>query len=190
MNIQSVGQVVFEFLSDVRVEVEAATEQLSSDAGLVPLREFDRRPGWTENFAAQIHDGRCGGTHPILEMIRQRVLGILAGYEDQNDHEALRSDGIFKLIAGRSPDGRDLASQPTLSRLENAVTAADLLRLEEWFLAQFIDSFAAPPTELTLDIDVFDDPTHGRPRSSRRSSGLHRRCTREGGRSRLPASWG
>jgi hypothetical protein len=161
VNIQSVGQVVFEFLSEVRVEVEAATEQLSSDAGLVPIREFDRRLGWTEGFAAQIHDGRCGGVHAILEMIRQRVFGILAGYEDQNDHDTLRSDGVFKLIAGRSPDGRDLASQPTLSRLENAVTAADLLRLEEWFLAQFIGSFDAPPAELTLDIDVYDDPTHG-----------------------------
>ena len=161
MNIQSVEQVVFEFLSDVRVEVEAVAEQLSSDAGLVPIRELDRRLGWTEGFAAQIHDGRCGGMHTVWEMIRQRVFGILAGYEDQNDHDTLRSDGIFKLIAGRSPEGRDLASQPTLSRLENAVTAADLLRLEEWFLARFIDSFDAPPAELTLDIDVFDDPTHG-----------------------------
>jgi len=132
VNIQSVGQVVFEFLSDVRVEVEAVAEQLSSDAGLVPIREFDRRLGWTEGFAAQIHDSRCGGLHTVLEMIRQRVFGILAGYEDQNDHDTLRSDGIFKLIAGRSPAGRDLASQPTLSRLENAVTAADLLRLEEF----------------------------------------------------------
>lgn len=66
---------------------------------LVPIREFDRRLGWTEGFAAQIHDGRT-----ILEMIRQRVFGILAGYEDQYDHDTLRSDGIFKLIAGRSPD--------------------------------------------------------------------------------------
>ena len=72
MNIQSVGQVVFELLSAVRVEVEAVEEQLSSDAGLVPIGEFDRRLGWTEGFAAQIHDGRCGGTHTVLEMIRQR----------------------------------------------------------------------------------------------------------------------
>ena len=161
MNIQSVGQVVFEFLGPARVEVEAVAEQFSSDAGLVPIREFDRRLGWTEGFAAQIRDGRCGGRHTILEMVRQRVFGILAGYEDQNDHDTLRSDGVFKLIAGRSPDGLDLASQPTLSRLENAITAADLLRLEEWYLAEFIGSFAAPPAELTLDIDVFDDPTHG-----------------------------
>jgi hypothetical protein len=153
--------LVFDFLGWVRIEVQALEEHVSSDAGLLPIRQFDEGLGWTEGFAAQLHDGRCGGLHSVLEMIRQRVFGILAGYEDQNDHDTLRSDGVFKLVAGRRPDSFDLASQPTLSRLENAATAADLLRLEEWFLARFISSFAAPPTQLTLDIDVFDDPTHG-----------------------------
>jgi len=161
MNIQSVGQLVFDFLGRMRIEVEAVEEQVSSDAGLLPIRQFDERLGWTEGFAAQIHDGRSGQFHTVGEMVRQRVFGILAGYEDQNDHDTLRSDGVFKLVAGRRPDDLDLASQPTLSRLENAITASDLLRLEEWFLAQFIGSFEAPPTQLTLDIDVFDDPTHG-----------------------------
>lgn len=161
MSIQTVGQVVFDFLGSVPVRVEVAEEQLSSDAGLLPLRQFDERLGWTEGFAAQIRDGRQGPLHSVVEMVRQRVFGILAGYEDQNDHDTLRSDGVFKLIAGRSPDGRDLASQPTLSRLENAVTAGDLLRMEEWYLQQFISSFTEAPAELTLDIDVFDDPTHG-----------------------------
>lgn len=161
MNIHSVEQVVFDFLGSLPVRVEFVEEQLSSDAGLLPLRQFDERLGWTSSFAAQIKDGRQGHTHAVVEMVRQRVFGILAGYEDQNDHDTLRSDGVFKLVAGRRPDDLDLASQPTLSRLENSVTAGDLLRLEEWFLQKFIRSFAAPPTELTLDIDVFDDPTHG-----------------------------
>lgn len=162
MSIQTAGQVVFDFLkSGPAVLVEVAEEQLSSDAGLLPLRQFDERLGWTESFAAQIQDGRQGYLHSVVEMVRQRVFGILAGYEDQNDHDTLRSDGVFKLVAGRSPEGRDLASQPTLSRLENAITAGDLLRMEEWFLQQFISSFSEPPAELTLDIDVFDDPTHG-----------------------------
>src|SRR4029079_10453490 len=99
-------------------------EQISSDAGLLPIREFDERLGWTAGFAAQLRDSRCGVVHTVLEMVRQRVFGILAGYEDQNDHDTLRSDGIFKLVAGRCPDGFDLASQPTPSRLEEAVTAA------------------------------------------------------------------
>lgn len=162
MSIQTAGQVVFDFLkSGPAVLVEVAEEQLSSDAGLLPLRQFDERLGLTESFAAQIRDGRQGCLHSVVEMVRQRVFGILAGYEDQNDHDTLRSDGVFKLVAGRSPEGRDLASQPTLSRLENAITAGDLLRMEEWFLQQFISSFSEPPAELTLDIDVFDDPTHG-----------------------------
>ena len=161
MSIQSVGQFVFGFLGRTRVEVEPVEERISSDAGLLPMREFDERLGWTKGFAAQVRDGRRGGVHTVLEMVRQRVFGILAGYEDQNDHDALRSDGVFKLLAGRRPDADDLASQPTLSRLENAVTAADLLRLEEWFLEQFVRSFAEPPSQLTLDIDTFDDPAHG-----------------------------
>lgn len=161
MNIHSVEQVVFDFLGSLPVQIEVVEEQLSSDGGLLPLRQFDERLGWTEGFAAQIKDGRQGHTHAVVEMVRQRVFGILAGYEDQNDHDTLRSDGIFKLVAGRQPDDLDLASQPTLSRLENSVTAGDLLRLEEFYLQKFIRSFEQPPTELTLDIDVFDDPTHG-----------------------------
>jgi hypothetical protein len=153
--------LVFEDLGPQRVEVEVSEAPLSSDAGLLPIREFDRRLGWTEGFAAQLTDHRQGYDHALVEMVRQRVFGILAGYEDQNDHDTLRSDPILKLVAGRAADAADLASQPTLSRFENGVTAADLLRLEARFLEQFVGSFAEPPHSLTLDIDLFDDPTHG-----------------------------
>jgi hypothetical protein len=161
MSIQSALPVVFESLADKRVELEVSEAPLSSDAGLLPIREFDRRLGWTEGFAAQLTDHRQGSRHALVEMVQQRVFGILAGYEDQNDHDTLRSDPIFKLVAGRNADADDLASQPTLSRFENGVTAADLLRLEAWFLEQFLQSFDEPPHSLTLDIDLFDDPTHG-----------------------------
>jgi hypothetical protein len=96
----------------------------------LPIREFDERLGRAAGFAEQLHDARASRRHAIVEMVRQRVFGILAGYEDQNDHDTLRSDALFKIVAGRRPDAPDLASQPTLSRLENAVTASDLLRLE------------------------------------------------------------
>jgi hypothetical protein len=161
MIIQSVLPVVLEFLGHKPIEVGPVLDPISSDAGLLPIREFDERLGLTAGFAAQLSDARVGGSHLLLEMVRQRVFGILAGYEDQNDHDALRSDAVFKLVAGRSPDDRDLASQPTLSRFENAVTAGDLLRLEDWFLEQFIQSFDEPPVQITLDIDLFDDPAHG-----------------------------
>ena len=101
-------------------------------------------------------------TQSIASMVRQRVYGVLADYEDQNDHDTLRSDPVFKLIAGRLPDDPDLASQPTLSRFENAVTIPDLWRLRDVMVDQFIASFESPPTQLTLDFDAFDDPTHGR----------------------------
>ena len=90
-----------------------------------------------------------------------RVFGILAGYPDQNDHDTLRSDPVFKLVASRSLDEDDLASQSTLSRFENAIDVKSLLRLRDVFLDQFIASFDKPPTRITLDIDPFDDPTHG-----------------------------
>lgn len=93
---------------------------------------------------------------------------MLADYEDQNDHDTLRSNPIFKVIAGRGPSDpmQDLASQPTLSRFENAVSIADLNRLREVFVTLFIQSLEVscggqPPQRITLDMDAWDDETHG-----------------------------
>ena len=99
--------------------------------------------------------------HTFLEMVRSRVYGILAGYEDQNDHDTLRHDPVFKLVADRSPEEDDLASQPTLSRFENAISIQSLKRLRDVFLDQFIASFDTPPRHLTFDLDAVDDPAHG-----------------------------
>jgi hypothetical protein len=158
---QGAWQHSFQFGGGKEIVVEPAAAQLSSDAGLLPVRAFDERIGLTEHFAAALDDRRQDPRHLVREMVRSRVYGILADYEDQNDHDALRSDPVFKLIAGRSPDGSDLASQPTLSRFENAVSIPDLWRLQDVFLDQFIASFDTPPARLTFDIDTFDDPTHG-----------------------------
>jgi hypothetical protein len=94
-------------------------------------------------------------------MVRQRIYGILADYEDQNDHDTLRADPVFKVIADRLPDDPDLASQPTLSRFENAASIPDLWRLRDVLADEFIQSFQAPPGHITLDLDAFDDPAHG-----------------------------
>jgi hypothetical protein len=143
------------------LEVEQVEEHLSSDAGLLPFFELDRKLAWSESFASCIQDRRQGCTHSVLSIVRQRVYGIVGGYEDQNDHDSLRSDPVFKLIAERLPDDKDLASQPTISRLENSVTAADLLRMEDWFIDRFVASFSTASSQITLDVDLFDDPTHG-----------------------------
>ena len=161
MSLHDVWSLNFDFLPQKPISVEPVQELLSTDAGLLVFRQWDEELGFTEGFAQQLEDSRRSPDHSILEMIRSRVFGILAGYEDQDDHDALRSDAVFKLLAGRLPTDEDLASQPTLSRFENAVTPGSLLRLEQWFIDRFVNSFDEPPREVTLDIDVFDDPTHG-----------------------------
>lgn len=163
MSIQSVEPICLSFLPAKPVLVERSRSQLSSDAGLLPIRQFDEHVRFTEQVAAALTDLRCAPSveHSILSMVRQRLYGLLADYEDQNDHDALRSDPVFKLVAGRAPDDPDLASQPTLSRFENAISIPDLWRLRETLMDLFLQSFDKPPARITLDIDAFDDPTHG-----------------------------
>jgi hypothetical protein len=143
--------------------IEPSAGQLSSDGGLLPLRQFDQRLGLTRAFAEALDDPRDPDLteHSFLEVVRSRVYGILAGYADQNDHDTLRHEPVFKLLAGRSPEGDDLASQPTLSRFENAISIKSLKRLRDVFLDQFIASFESPPRHLTFDLDAVDDPAHG-----------------------------
>ena len=163
MSIQGAQQLVFGFLPDLPVVLETSAAQLSSDGGLLVIREFDERIEFTKQFAGALQDTRdpLYARHSLLSMVRQRIYGVIADYEDQNDHDELRSDPVFKLIADCHPEGPDLASQPTLSRLENAVTVGDLKRLREVMAQQFLDGFETPPVRITLDVDAFDDPTHG-----------------------------
>jgi len=125
MSIQPAWQQTFDFFA-LPVVAQPSRAALSSDAGLLPLRQFDEQIGWTRAFAAALEDPRDPARidHTVPEMARSRIYGILAGYEDQNDHDTLRADPVFKLVAGRPPDADDLASQPTLSRFENAGTIA------------------------------------------------------------------
>jgi hypothetical protein len=163
MIIQPVWQEAFTFFAGKPIVVEPVDAQMTSDAGLLPMRQFDERIGLTTQFAAALHDPRYQPfvDHPFTQMVRTRIYGILADYEDQNDHDSLRKDPVFKLLAGRSPEDGDLASQPTLSRFENAIDIPSLWRLRDVLIDQFIASFREPPRHLTFDIDVFDDPTHG-----------------------------
>jgi hypothetical protein len=163
MSLQSVPPLSLSFFPSRPIHVEISPAPLTSDAGLLPIREFDERIRLTEQFAAAIEDKRdpTFTQQPLLSMVRQRIYGILADYEDQNDHDTLRTDPVFKLIADRLPEDRDLASQPTLSRFENNVSIPDLWRLRDALLDEFIESFETPPAHLTLDLDAFDDPAHG-----------------------------
>src|SRR4051812_20453016 len=163
MSIPPAGLFEFDYFGPLPIQIEVSEAPLTSDAGLLPLRQFDERIGLTKQFATALRDPREPDLveHTFLEMVRSRVFGILAGYEDQNDHDTLRTDPVFELIANRSPDDADLASQPTLSRFENQIDIASLKRLREVFVDQFIASFAEPPLSLTFGLDAVDDPTHG-----------------------------
>src|SRR5512135_232730 len=163
MSLQSVPPLSFDFFPSRPVQIEVSPAPLSSDAGLLPMRQFDEQIRLTEQFAAAIEDRRhpTFTEHSLLTMVRQRIFGILADYEDQNDHDTLRSDPVFKLSDGRLPEDPDLSSQPTLSRFENAVSITDLWRLRDVLVDLFIQSFDRPPGHLTLDLDAFDDPAHG-----------------------------
>lgn len=166
--VQADERICFDFLPHAPVVVQRHDGPLTSDAGLLPVAQFDARWRYTERMAACLgDDARVGPTHARLTMLRQRVYGIVAGYEDGNDHDALRDEPVFQLVAGRSPDERGpLASQPTLSRFENAVPIPALHRLLGFLLDTGIERLrerhgGALPAAVTLDLDATDDPTHG-----------------------------
>ncbi len=159
-------QLRFDFIPSHDVVLRPSAGLLTSDAGLLAVRQFDERVGWTRRFAACITDGRSDAAHSVLSMVRQRVYGIIAGYEDCNDHDTLRDDPVFKMIAGTLPDGDPLASQPTLSRLENAVGIASLFELIDLTIRQGVERVKAKhggtlPHRVTIDLDPTDDPAHG-----------------------------
>ena len=176
MSSQGAEQLSFDFLPDLPVVVQPSDGQLSSDAGLLALRQFDQRWNYTARMARCLFDPKPSRDQSLLSMLRQRIFGILAGYEDCNDHDTLREDPVFKLIADRLPDGKALASQPTLSRFENLATPAVLQKLIDFTIDTGIerlkqkhggtpgDQSPGPgtlPGSLTLDLDATDDPTHG-----------------------------
>jgi hypothetical protein len=139
-------------------EIRFDAPVLSSDGGLLVLKKLDARLGLTARMATRISDARKGDpTHTVLKMLRQRVYGICQGWEDCNDFERLSSDPLYKQTLEA-----ELASQPTLSRLENAVTYKDLLRLSLELVHQFVDSHkSSPPAQIVIDMDATEDPAHG-----------------------------
>jgi hypothetical protein len=145
--------------------------RLTSDGGLPWLAEAEERVGVCAALAACVPEWRRLHIHHSLEsLVRQRVFQIACGYEDQNDADTLRSDPLLKLVCGRRPErDPDLASQPTLSRLENAVDRHACQRLAHALLAVYLRAREqdGPPTHILLDIDSTDDPTHGAQEDSR-----------------------
>ena len=136
---------------------------LSSDGGLLALREVERRLGLAERLAACIDDPRLPERvrHGVAEILRFRMLMIAAGYEDGNDADSLRHDPIFKLALDRSPDDAALCSQPTISRLENLPGQRALLRMARTMVEFYCGSFRQVPRRIVLDVDDTFDAVHG-----------------------------
>jgi hypothetical protein len=138
--------------------------RLSSDAGVVLLKDIDAQLGLTRNLAAVLSDPRDPRriNFTLEDLIKQRVFQSAAGYEDANDSNPLRDDPIFKLLLNRLPEtGSSLASQPTLSRFENRVSRPELYRMALELLHQFIASYTSAPKVIVLDVDDTEDPVHG-----------------------------
>jgi len=138
--------------------------RLSSDGGVLMLREIEKHLGLAARLASGLADTRAPAStiHSYAEMIRARLFAIACGYEDCDDLDQLRFDPAFKLACGRlSESGRDLMSQPTLSRLENAPSWRELTRMGLNLIDLFCDSFSRVPERIVLDIDDTDDAVHG-----------------------------
>jgi len=138
--------------------------RLTSDAGVLLLREVERRLGIADRLAGCLRDARDPARidHTIADMLRFRTFAIAAGYEDADDCDALRQDPAFKMAAGRAPESGDpLCSQPTMSRLENAPGRRALARMLAAMVDLFCDSWACVPKHIVLDIDDTWDAAHG-----------------------------
>jgi len=171
----------FELPAVARKKVSVAFDggMLSSDAGVLVLRDVERRLGMAARLAGCIRDRRNASRidHRLEEMLRLRMFAIAAGYEDANDCATLRHDPVFKMAVGRAPEtGDPLCSQPTLSRLENAPSRVDLARLMATMIDQFCASYRRPPSSIVLDIDDTFDAVHGRQQLSLFNAHYDERC--------------
>jgi len=155
------------------VELDFDGGRLSSDAGVVLLKDIDEQLGLTRALAAVLSDPRDGRRIHFTpeDLLKQRVFQIAAGYEDANDANTLRDDPIFKLLLDHLPEtGAPLASQPTISRFENRISRTELYRMALVLLEQFIASYASPPSVIVLDVDDTEDPVHGEQEQARYDS--------------------
>jgi hypothetical protein len=152
------------------VDLDFDGGRLSSDAGLVLLKDIDEQLGFTRHLAAVLSDPRDPRRVKFTrqDLLTQRVFQIAAGYEDANDSNTLRDDPIFKLMLDRLPEtGAPLASQPTISRFANRVSRRELSRMARVVLEQFIASYTTQPKVIVLDVDDTEDRVHGQQEHAR-----------------------
>lgn len=145
---------------------------ISSDGGALLLRQTEKRLNLVPRLAACFLDGRKSERieHTVAEMLAQRIYGLALGYEDLNDHEQLRTDPLFGVLAGREELDRSLAGKSTLNRMELGAGATDRYKkitfwkegVDELLRQLFIEAHQQQPGEVILDVDTTDLPLHGK----------------------------
>src|SRR6516165_3349991 len=147
-------------LNGRRIEGNFQGGNVSSDGGLMLLRQVDRRLGLTKGLAKLLPDQRDPDRieHSLESMLRQRIYGLALGYEDLNDQDSLRKDLLWQSAAERD---EELASCSTLCRLENRAGRKEAWLIHQVLFEQFVASFQSAPQELMLDFDCTDDRVHG-----------------------------
>jgi len=156
--------IQFSSLKNKKISADFNGGTLTSDAGVLLLREVDKHIGLIDAIDKCIPDQRNPffTVHQQRTMLAQRIFGIAVGYEDLNDHQSLRDDPLFQIISERGiKDNLPLASPPTLCRLENRIDRKTLSEIAKVFVEIFIASYTTPPDTLVLDFDPTDDPVHG-----------------------------
>jgi hypothetical protein len=171
----------FSLPSVARKKVTAAFDggRISSNGGVMLLALAERRIGIADRLAAEVTDRRDPArvVHALSDILRARILAIACGYEDADDLDHLRSDPALKLACGHLPDsGRDLCSQPTVSRWENAPSLREVIKLMRVMVAVYCDSYDRPPASVTLDIDDTLDVVHGHQQLSMFNAHYDERC--------------
>lgn len=156
--------ILFKEISGKSVEVDFDGGEVSSNSGLLFLREVESRLNLVGRVADVLRDRRHSSyvKHQVVELMKQRVFQIIAGHEDGNDCDTLRDDPVVKMACERLPiTGASLASQPTMCRFENAFSRTDLYRMAKALLDVFISSYDQAPEAIILDFDDTADATHG-----------------------------
>src|ERR1700684_526629 len=168
------NQSEFGFEASGRREVVARFDggTISSDGGAFLLRQTDQRLNLLARLAPCFLDGRNQDLveHSILEMLSQRIYGLALGYEDLNDHEQLRQDPVFGILAGREELDEPLAGKSTLNRMELGAGTADRYKkitfwkegMDELLVQVFLESHRSAPEQIVLDVDTTDLPLHGK----------------------------
>ena len=155
----------YDFYSPRSLVVRFSDLELSSDAGILLARQAEERVQVCQALAECIGEWREPNKiiHSLQQLVSQRVYQLVGGYEDANDSNSLRHDPIYKIACGRLPIAQEelLASQPTMTRLENHVSKREVAAMRSCMVQGFIDRYEVAPDEIVLDIDGWDDPTHG-----------------------------